>query len=297
MDNKINSVFLLVVVLLFCWVGKVYSKDSEEVTVYVTVTANSTTEEDPTTTVEEEIEKPTIEVEDTDEYKDFVKALSQTEDDDCLYHLIIISLNFFHANEIEDSTCENRYFDALNHLRDEKPCEGKNNNQLQYIVDYMDAQIQLLCQTYDDESDLELTVTDFSTKIEKRCPLINHLKTNYTKYYDELFKECKKVGNVTDETDDPQASCITNILKNYKKMQIALNNLDDEHKEKVVYKSNNETITFKWNITSSSSLFEDLENRSKCPFYSKLTSDSVVSMTISLTAIIFFSFLFLFIHI
>jgi len=296
MDNKKNSVFLLVVVvLLFCWVGNVYSKDSEEVTVYVTVTANSTIEEEPTTTVvEEEIEKPTIEVEDTDEYKNFVKALSQTENDDCLYHLIIISLNFFHANEIEDSTCENRYYDSLNHLREKKPCKDKDI-QLQYIVDYMDAQIQLLCQTYDEGSELELT--DFSTKTEKRCSLINHLKTNYTRYYDELFKECVKANNVTDEIDDPQASCITDILGHYKEMQIALNKLDDEHKEKVIYKSSNETITFKWNITSSSSLFEDLENKSKCPFYSKLTSDSVVSMTLSLTTILIFSFLFLFIHI
>jgi len=114
----------------------------------VTVTANSTSEEKPTTVVDD-LETPTVSVDDLEEYKSFVKALDQVDDNQCLDHLIVISLNLFHANEVkpEGATCDNSYSDALNRYRKEKPCS--NNRQLQYVADYMDAQIQLLCHSYE----------------------------------------------------------------------------------------------------------------------------------------------------
>jgi len=285
--NKINIVFLLVF-LLICWVGKVHSKDK---TIYVTVTVNSTNEEKPTT-VADEIEIPTVDVEETEEYKHFEQALDQAEGDDCLYYLNIISLNLFHAHKIGNSDCENRYYDSLKKLRNEKPCS--DNGQAQYVAEYMDTQIKLLCHTYDTGKKL----TESLLPVKEMCPIIHHLKTNYTKYHEELFEGCDKIQknnlslDTLEDSKNRDAYCINEILKNYSEMKDIHDKLHDENKEKFTYKSKNETISFKMNITNA--LFDEIKNN--CPTYSNLMSGGIISMTISLTTILIFSLFIMFIN-
>jgi len=285
--NQINIVFILVF-LLFCWVGKVYSKDK---TIYVTVTVNSTNEAKPTS-VAEEIEIPTVDVEDTEEYKHFEKALDQAEGDDCLYYLNIISLNLFHANKIGNSDCENKYYDPLKSLKNKNPCSDKG--QVQYVAEYMNAQINLLCHTYDTGKKF----TESLLPVKEMCPIIHHLKTNYTKYHDVLFEGCSKIEEDNIDLDSidsskyPNIYCINEILKDYSEMENIRGKLNNEYKEKFTYESKNETISFKMNITNA--LFDELEK--KCPLYSSIKSSGVVSMAISLSTVLIFSLFIMFIN-
>jgi len=283
----VNKLFLLVLALLCFRIQFVEAKESDDkVTVYVTVTANSTSEEKPTTVVDD-LETPTIKVEELEEYKNFDQALHQVDDNQCLDHLIIISLNLFHANEVKKE-CNNEHSASLNRYRKEKPCSS--NKQLQHVVDYMDTQIQLLCHTY------ESGTSDFAENLTKEtkteiCPLSNYLKTNYTRFHEELMKSCKKITQ-KNQTDTPEGHCLSSVLSSYKKMENIQMKLNDKNKDAYTYKANNITITFKMDINET--IFEDL--KSHCKLYA-LTSGSIVSMAISFTTILLFSLFIIFINI
>jgi len=290
MNHKVNILFLLVLTLLcFCVQFAEAAGDDDKVTVYVTVTANSTSEEKPTMTMDEDLETPTTSVEDTPEYKSFQNALNLVDDNECLDHLIIISLNLFHANEVKsEGTCQNSYSNALNRYRKEKPCS--DNKQLQRVVEYMDAHIQLLCQTYESgTSDItDPFINDSNTKM---CPLSNYLKSNYTRFHEQLLKSCKKITE-KNQTDTLEGHCLNGILSNYKKMEKIQVKLDDKYKKTYTYSANNATITFKMDINET--IFDELKD--KCKLYA-LTSGSIVTMAISLTTIFIFSLFVTFINI
>jgi hypothetical protein len=272
---KFNVIFLII---LFCSIIKVRSEeeddDKDKTTIYVTVTANSTTEE-ATPTKDETIPTSTVEIEKLPEYIKFEDALKQTEDQ-CMKHVYVVSLNLFHANQIGNVDCGNGHFSSLESLRKAKPC--KNNPKLQYAIEYMDANIRLMCHTYSTG-----TYTYEGKQEKKLCPIIQLMKTNYTKYEENLFDGCKK-----------NDTCIEDILKDYKsieRIRTKLKEIDNDD-EKVSYKINggNETVFFKMNITDS--IFKQLE--SKCPTYINITS-SALSVTISFSTLIAFSIFMIFI--
>jgi hypothetical protein len=268
---------------------------SDDVTVYVTVSANSTNEE-PTTTIEE-IPTPTTLVEDTEEYKRFENALPQTTDDDCTYHAYIVGLNLFHANKIGNTDCENRYSDSLKDLRELNPCknEARNSDDIQfsYAIQVLDANIRLLCSQYEagNHTDYIDEITMQPKKNLKLCPILNLAKTDYTKFQEELIQGCSN-KNLTDE--DPESVCINGILKNYREMQVARSKLKQEYKEKITHiGKHNETITLRLNVTDS--LFDLLSD--KCPQFDKIESISgAISNTISLATILIYSIFIIYIN-
>ncbi|ORX49695.1 hypothetical protein BCR36DRAFT_583761 [Piromyces finnis] len=281
---------IVILVFLCCYFVKV---SSEDVTVYVTVTANSTKEE-ATTTIESEISTPTVDVEKTEDYLHFEDALSQTNDD-CMKHAYVVSLNLFHVNVVsnDNDICKNKYFDALENFRKLNPC---GDTQFSYGIRYLDANIQLLCNEYKTGNHTILEDTGMSTGNEEKgklCPIIHYLKTNYTKFQEELIIGCKQ-NNVT--ANDPTNTCIDGILKNYREMQNYRSKLNSENRKSITYdQGNNETVTIKINNTNTDEIFDLLSN--KCPKYVNINDiSSAMSITISFTTILIFSLFIVFIN-
>ncbi|KAG4082849.1 hypothetical protein H8356DRAFT_277789 [Neocallimastix lanati (nom. inval.)] len=279
--QKINILFLIVV--LFCCFVRVHSKEEvkekekEVVTVYVTVSANSTQPEEATSTIEEDAPTPTVDVDKLPEYIKFEEVLQQTEDQ-CMKHVYVVSLNLFYANQIGNVDCENGHYGSLENLRKLKPC--KSNPKLQYAIDYMDANFRLMCHTISTGSH-----TYEGKDVKKLCPIIQYMKTNYTKYEENLFTDCKK-----------NDTCVFEILRNYKEIQnirTKLKSVNDDNDEKVSYHINNRTekVSFQMNITDS--FFENLEKN--CPAFKNIITSDALTLSISFSTIFIFSLFIIFI--
>jgi len=268
--NKINTLLLLV--LLFCYFEKAYSageKEDEKVkTIYVTVTGNSTNQEEATSTIEELVPTKTVEVESLPEYIKFEEALEQSEDE-CMRSIYVVSLNLFYANQINTEGCDNGHFNALKSYRKAKPCK---DTKYQLAVDYMDANFRLLCHTRSTG-----TYTYEGKMGKELCPILNVMKTNMTKYEELLFKDCN--------TND---TCVYDILSSYKEIKRIRKDLSEvtSNIEEITYKRNeNETVVFKMNITDS--FFERVETN--CPIFKTISESNALHVSISISTVLIFS--------
>jgi len=283
--NKVN-ILLLLVIVLFCWVGKVQSKDEAK-----SETSGKSTKTEPTNAPKDDKSVPIIDITETAEYKNFEKALENTNEDACLDHLIIISLNLLRANQTGISHCEDKYAEKLVNYRKTKPCKEKSN-RYQYAAEYMDNHIQLLCHEYDSNKDLIESGIKGEGKI--LCPLINTLKSNNsTLYQTTLLESCNSARNTT-----TNGSCINNILQNYKNMEDLFTNphkLNGEHS--ITYESSNNDVTITFNIDYDVELYNALNSKETgCKHYQNDITAGAVSTTISFTTILLFSMFIIFIN-